>query len=303
MPKIATMHITLKQLRIFVSITQVGTLTAAAERMNLTKPAVSMALRELENHLGCPLFDRFRNRLVLNQHGRQLLPWADEMLAREAMLPQMLADPLAGGHLAIGASRTIGTYLLPALLASFRRETGHQEQRLWVSHTAAVCEALTRFELDVALVEGAVIDPRELEPIAWLGDALCVLAPVDHPLVGRGVLPLAALEGEPWLIRESGSGSREQFFALIGSRLRRCAVSLELNSTEALLHAVAAGLGLACLSRLAAADALALGRVRELPLEIELDRRFYIVLHRHKYRGPLLNRFIAHCQAFSLPAR
>ncbi len=295
------MHITLKQLRVFVSITQVGTLTAAAERLNLTKSAISMALRELESQLGWPLFDRFRNRLVLNQHGQQLLPWADEMLTREAMLPQVLNDPLAGGTLAIGASRTIGVYLLPMLLADFRRETGHRQQRVWVSHTTAVCAALTRFELDVALVEGDAIDPRELEPIAWMGDSLCVLAPVDHPLVGRGVLPLAALEGESWLIRESGSGSREQFFALIGSRLQHCAISLELNSAEALLHAVAAGLGLACLSRLAAADALALGRVRELPLEMALDRRFYIVLHRHKYRGPLLSRFIEHCRSFSLP--
>jgi len=294
------MHVTLKQLRVFVSITQAGTLTAAAERLNLTKPAISMALRELESHLGHPLFDRFRNRLLLNAYGEQLLPWADELLTREAMLPRVLDDPLAGGTLTIGASRTIGTYLLPSLIAAFRKETGHHDQRLWISHTSAVCMALARFELDLALVEGEV-GQHALEPTPWLEDPLCVLAPVGHSLVGRGVLKLAELEGEAWLIREPGSGSREQFFALIGSRLRHCPVSLELNSTEALLQAVAAGLGLACLSRLAAADALAHGRVKELPLAVPLDRRFHIVLHRNKYRGPLLERFIQHCQSFSLP--
>ncbi|HRW67598.1 MAG TPA: LysR family transcriptional regulator [Candidatus Competibacter sp.] len=296
------MHVTLKQLRVFVSITQAGTLTAAAERLNLTKPAISMALRELESHLGHPLFDRFRNRLLLNAYGEQLLPWADELLTREAMLPRVLDDPLAGGTLTIGASRTVGTYLLPALIAAFRKETGHRDQRVWISHTAAVCTALTRFELDLGLVEGEVAQ-QALEPSPWLDDPLCVLAPVGHALAGRGVLELAELEGEAWLIREPGSGSREQFFALIGSRLRYCPVSLELNSTEALLQAVAAGLGLACLSRLAAADALAHGRVKELPLAIPLDRCFHIVLHRDKYRGPLLERFIQHCQSFSLPVR
>ncbi|MEZ5574551.1 MAG: LysR substrate-binding domain-containing protein [Candidatus Competibacteraceae bacterium] len=189
-----------------------------------------------------------------------MLPWADELLTRAAMLPRALDDPLAGGTLTIGASRTIGTYLLPALIAAFRKETGH-DQRLWISHTSAVCMALARFELDLALVEGEV-GQHALEPIPWFEDPLCVLAPVGHSLVGRGVLALAELEGEAWLIREPGSGSREQFFTLIGSRLRHCPVSLELNSTEALLQAVVAGLGLACLSRLAAADALAHGRVR-----------------------------------------
>ncbi len=295
------MSVTLKQLRVFVSITQAGTLTAAAERLNLTKPAVSMALRELESQLGHPLFERFRNRLLLNPYGEQLLPWADELLAREALLPRALDESVANGSLTIGASRTIGTYLLPAVIAAFRQETGHRDQRVWISHTTAVCAALARFELDLALVEGAV-SQHALELTFWREDTLCVLAPVDHALVGRGVLQLAELDGESWLIREPGSGSREQFFALIGSRLRHCPVSLELNSTEALLQAVAAGLGLACLSRLAAADALAQGRVKELPLDIQLDRRFHMVLHRDKYRSPLLERFIYHCHSFSLPA-
>ena len=95
------MHVTLKQLRVFVSITQAGTLTAAAERLNLTKPAISMALRELESHLGHPLFDRFRNRLLLNAYGEQLLPWADELLTRAAMLPRALDESLTGGTLTI----------------------------------------------------------------------------------------------------------------------------------------------------------------------------------------------------------
>ena len=294
------MHVTLKQLRVFVSIAQAGTLTAAAERLCLTKPAVSMALRELESHLGCPLFDRFRNRLSLNQYGQRLLPWADELLTREALLPQLLDDPLAGGSLTIGASRTIGTYLLPALIAAFRRETGHQGQRIWVSHTTAVSLALARFELDLALVEGKTSLP-ELESIPWLEDALCILAPITHPLAGRGVLELTELEGEPWVIREQGSGSREQFFALIGSRLRSCPISLELNSSESLLQAVKAGLGLTCLSRLAAADALAHNLVLELPLNVPLNRRLYIVLHQDKYRSPLIQHFVQHCQDVSLP--
>lgn len=295
------MAITLRQLQVFVSVTRERTLTAAAERLALSKPALSIALAELEKQCGRTLFDRHRNRLYLNDQGRRLLPLADELLARSATLEQLFDDATTlGGQLHIGASYTIGHQLLPHLLRDFRDTTGHRQQQLTIANSAAICSALEAFELDIGMIEGRVADAR-FDVIPWRQDRLVVTAAADHPLAAAGPLEIEALAAEAWLLREPGSGTREQFMRYIAPRLPAWRLGLEINSAEAIINATAAGLGLTCLSRLEARHALRDGRLVELDVGLDMTREFSLVLHRDKYRSPLLERFVAFCGAAGNP--
>ncbi|MFC0267714.1 LysR substrate-binding domain-containing protein [Kushneria aurantia] len=290
------MAITLRQLRVLTSIVHAGTLTAAAERLHLTKPAVSLALAELEKQCGRQLFDRYHNRLYLNDEGRRLLPLADELLSRSDELETLFErhDRLAG-QLRLGASYTIGHQLLPWLLRDFRDATGHRDQRVSIANSSNVQSRVAAFELDLAMVEGDIYRP-ELTVLAWRRDRMLIAAGVDHPLAGQRLAGLSQLDGEEWILREPGSGTREQFMRQVAPQLARWRPGLELNSAEAIVNATAAGLGITCLSELEARHALDDGRLVEITLPLRLERRLRLVLHRDKYRSPLIRHFLAFCR-------
>ncbi len=290
------MHITLRQLDVFVAIVQHGSLAAAAARLCITKAAVSMALQELERQLDCPLFDRVRNRLQLNNHGALLLPLADEVRQRVQHIEALF---VAGEHhhglVRIGASNTIGNYLLPALLAGFIQRYPGIEVQIQINNTRALGQALSEYGLDIVLVEGQ-LDDRGFASHPWLEDSLQVVAAPDHPLVGRRGVTLRDLEQQRWLLREPGSGSREQFQRLLASHLANWQLAFEFNTTESIVNGVANGLGLGLLSRMATARAEVDGRLRALDVQPPMSRRLSWVTQAGKYHHPALASFITHCQ-------
>ncbi|MCZ4295422.1 LysR family transcriptional regulator [Vibrio sinaloensis] len=288
-------NISLKQLKVFIAITQHDTLTAASEALFLSKAAVSMALSELEKQIGHSLFDRVNNRLILNQEGQKLLPLADEIIERAQDIEQLFDNNQAlSGQLRIGASDTIGNQLAPYLLSDFRRETHHLAQSLFISNSALICEKLVDYELDLALIEGKTLHPQ-LISTQFSDDEMCVICAPNMPFAQQGVIPVGELENSHWILREPGSGSREFFLRAIAPRIEHWQESFQLNTTEALINSVSAGLGLGCLSKLAAEPALKDGRVVELQLPLDMKRRFWLLVHKEKYQSPLLKTFIEYC--------
>lgn len=288
-------NISLKQLKVFIAITQHDTLTAASEALFLSKAAVSMALSELEKQIGHSLFDRVNNRLILNQEGQKLLPLADEIIERAQGIEQLFDNnQVLSGQLRIGASDTIGNQIAPYLLSDFRRETSHLSQSLFISNSALICEKLVDYELDLALIEGKTLHPQ-LISTQFSDDEMCVVCAPDHPLARQSNVTVGELENSDWILREPGSGSREFFLRVIAPRIEQWQESFQLNTTEALINSVSAGLGLGCLSKLAAEPALHDGRVVELKLPLDMKRRFWLLVHKEKYQSPLLKAFIEYC--------
>ncbi|RZR12552.1 LysR substrate-binding domain-containing protein [Vibrio vulnificus] len=288
-------HISLKQLKVFTTITQHNTLTAASESLFLSKAAVSMALSELEKQIGHHLFDRVNNRLILNQEGQKLLPLADELLSRASAIESLFdQDMTLSGQLRIGASDTIGNQVAPYLLSDFRRHTQHQAQSLFISNSAQICDMLVDYELDIALIEGKTLHP-ELNATQFSEDEMCVICPPDFPLELNGSISLTELESSQWILREAGSGSREFFHRVIAPRIEHWHEAFQLNTTEALINSVSAGLGLGCLSRLSADHAVRDGRVKMIPMPLDMKRRFWLLVHKEKYQSPLLKAFIDFC--------
>ncbi|MBB1508173.1 LysR family transcriptional regulator [Pseudoalteromonas sp. SG41-1] len=289
------MNISLKQLKVFVGITQHATLTAASERLYLSKAAVSMALSELEKQLGHPLFDRVNHRLILNQEGQKLLPLADELLHRANDINTLFSPQAkASGTLRIGASDTIGNHVLPFILSGFRQQQQHYSQQVFISNSELICQKLRDFELDIALIEGQA-QQSDLVSTVFSQDSMCIIAPLSHPLAAKLQLSFNDLTNSEWVLREAGSGSRSFFLQNLATHIDNWSQSFELNTTEALINSVAEGLGLGCLSSLAAQYALQDGRVTQLNLNHPMQRQFWLVMHKNKYKNPLLTQFIDFC--------
>ncbi|EGQ8920905.1 LysR substrate-binding domain-containing protein [Vibrio parahaemolyticus] len=294
-------HISLKQLKVFTTITQHKTLTSASDSLFLSKAAVSMALSELEKQIGHHLFDRVNNRLILNQEGQKLLPLADELLNRAKDIESIFdGDQALSGQLRIGASDTIGNQVAPYLLSEFRQQTNHRSQSLFISNSAQICDMLTDYELDIALIEGKTLHP-ELQSTQFSEDEMCVICAPDYPAAHEGPVNLTELENSEWILREAGSGSREFFMRVVAPRLEHWHEAFQLNTTEALINSVSAGLGLGCLSRLSAEPAIRDGRVKLLDMPLDMKRRFWLLVHKEKYQSPLLKTFIEFCQDWERP--
>jgi DNA-binding transcriptional LysR family regulator len=294
------MSISFRQLKAFVAVARLGNLGAAADQLCLTRGAVSQALKELETQLGTPLFDRAHPHLLLNSEGALLLPLADEMLTRLddiGALFQQSGDTAGKAVLRIGASQTIGNYLLPGLLAGL----GPQWQlSVFIANSQQLAARLLAFELDLALIEGEVTHPQ-LHSEAWQQDQMLLVASPAHPLAQHvaatgAVLSPPDIEGQYWVLREPASGSREQFDKYLRPQLTDPGTVLELNTLEAVLNTVQQGLGLTLVSELAMRDRLQSGALQVLPFVQNMPRQLHLCWHRDKYLSAASRRFIRFCR-------
>lgn len=292
------MRITLKQLEVFIAVAQSGNVTRASEGLNITQSATSMALADFENQLGRKLFDRIGKRLQLNDAGRLLLPKALDAVARVADIEHMAgSDEAMIGPLRIGASLTIGNYLMPGLIGSFMKAHAGAQLTLDVNNTRHVIEAVKHFQVDLGFIEGFCHEP-DIEVLPWGRDELVIFAAPDHPLACKKKLDEDDLAAADWILREPGSGTREVFDNAVMGRIRRLNLLLEFGHTEAIKQAVASGIGIGCASRRSLEDAFRTGSVVPLATPfLDLGRELYVLIHRQKFRTQGLELFLRHCQA------
>ncbi len=274
------MSLNLHALRVFAAVVDAGGFSRAAARLRLSQPAVSKAVAVLEREAGVPLLERGARGIRLTEAGAALHDRARELFAVERTAEEELRAlrGLERGVLRVGASTTIATYLLPPLLGAFQAAHPGVAIRVTSANTRAIARALLQRRLDVALVEGPIGDAPILVE-HWREDELAVIAPPAHRFAaaGRRIAP-ASLAAEPFIGRERGSGTREVAARALAEHGVTPAVVLTLASTEAVKQAVAAGLGLAIVSRAAAADQLALGRIVEVKVRgLELRRAFTLL--------------------------
>ncbi|MBR9884914.1 MAG: LysR family transcriptional regulator [Oceanospirillales bacterium] len=283
--------ISLRQVQVFLAVAEQGSTTAAGEAIALSQSATSAALAELEQRLGAELFDRVGRKLVLNGNGRLFYPEARQLLAQSEQMSRLFLEQ--GGRLQLGASTTIGNYLLPRLLASM--PTALSGTQVSIANTGDIAEQVARCELELGLVEGSVQHP-DLSVKHWCQDEMLIVAARESAWSRTDVTDeqLAAL---PWIVRERGSGTRSVVEQQLLARLDKVNIALELGSSEAIRSALLAGLGVSCLSRQVVARALDAGELVELAPERRIHRWFYTVQHRQRRQTPALTRFIEHCLA------
>ena len=283
------MHITLRQLEVFAEVLKSGSTTQASQMLALSQSAVSAALTDLEGQLGVQLFDRVGKRLVVNEHGRLLYPRALALLEQAIEIEQLFRED--NGAIRVFASSTIGNYILPEVIARYRRDFPSLPLEMSVGNSQDVINAVIDFRVDIGLIEGPC---HNVDIIAepWLEDELVVFAAPSSPLT-KGPVTLEQLAASPWILRERGSGTRELVDYLLLSHLPRFQMAMELGNSEAIKHAVRHGLGISCLSRRVIAEQLQAGTLSEVPVPLpRLVRTLWRVHHRQKHISNAITRFL-----------
>jgi DNA-binding transcriptional LysR family regulator len=287
------LRLTLRQLEVFVAVARGGTTRAAAEAVSRSQSAASNALSELEGVLGAPLFDRIGKKLVINENGRALLAHAANIL-EEAQEAEALFTAAHAAPLRLASSYTIGEYVLPGLIASWKRTHPKVRVRLQIANTHDVFDAVASFSSDIGFIEGTHTHP-DLTVRRWRTDDFAIVASPHHPLA-RKKATARMLQQATWVLREPGSGTREAADRWLIPNLAHVEVELELGSNEAVKRAVGSGIGLGCLSRLAIEDALAQGWLVELATSLPpMSRTLAMVRHRARKLGPAAEDFLKHC--------
>jgi DNA-binding transcriptional LysR family regulator len=297
------MRYSLRQLEVFLEVARAESVRRAARSLAMSQSAASGSLGELERQFGVRLFDRVGKRLQLSEVGRGVRAQAQATLEQARELERTLAGQQAVGRLRIGATLTIGNYLTVPLMARFMRDNPGAEVTLAVANTEEIARQVANFEIDVGLVEGEVEHP-DLAVTTWRDDELVVFCSSGHPCARKRRLADADLRAAAWIVRERGSGTRQTFDRAMHGLLPGLHIALSLQHTEAIKEAVAAGLGLGCVSRIALEEAFARGTLR--PCRVphrDFRRKFYFLLHRHKHRSAGIQRWLQLCQSGPSGAR
>ena len=294
------MKCSFRQLEVFAATARNHNISRAADELAMSQSAASNALKELETQFQVLLFDRVGKRLVLSELGRRVLPEAQAILERaqafERVLQQDGSDQaLPGGDLRVGATLSIGNYLVAGLVARYVEENPGARVALEVANTRQIVERISQFQLDIGLIEGELFHP-DLVSEPWRDDELIIFCAPDHPYAKRHHLHDRELLEATWLLREEGSGTRQTFDRAMTGLLPRLNVLMELQHTEAIKRGVESGLGIGCLSAITLQDAFKRGSLVRLEAPgRDFRRTLYRVRHRRKFIGAGLQRWIAIC--------
>jgi DNA-binding transcriptional LysR family regulator len=296
------MAITLRQFEIFIAVAETTQVTKASKMMFLTQSAVSMALAELENQLGGPLFDRHGRSLLLNDRGRYLLPLAKKITFQIKNIESLLTEnkTSVAGSLDIVASSSIGNYVLPYPVGLFMRMHPDVRINMLVANTRQAERLVAQGVMDLGFVEGVVMD-EAVQRKPWFVDELRVIVGTSHPLAEQEVFRIPDdLEKTVWVLREEGSGTAEIFKSRLGNHAALLNIVTRMGHTEAIKKAVEAGVGASCLSELTICRETEHGWLKSLAIEgISTRRQLSIIQHRDKQNTRLMEEFLSFCGIMS----
>ncbi|KPK39149.1 MAG: transcriptional regulator [Gammaproteobacteria bacterium SG8_47] len=286
------MRLTLRQLRVFDAVARHLSYTQAAQELHLTQPAVSMQIKQLEENVGLPLFERLGKKIFLTEAGKEMHGYSRSIDAQLAEADTVVEE-LKGvrrGRLRISVAST-ANYFATRLLAAFSKEHPGMSFSLDVTNRESLLRQLENNECDLVIM-GRPPGNMDLVTEAFMDNPLVIIASPDHPLVGENSIPLERLRQETFLLREPGSGTRiamERFFAQRGVTLT---TGMEMTSNEAIKQAVEAGLGLGIVSIHTMELELEAGRLAVLEAEhFPILRRWYVVHRRGKRLSPVAQGF------------
>ncbi|MEZ5738851.1 MAG: LysR substrate-binding domain-containing protein [Burkholderiaceae bacterium] len=304
----SSVRFTLRQLESFALVLQTGSVSEAARRLSRTQSAISMSLKDLENALGTPLFERRGRRLVRTDAAERLLPRALELVDRANDMNALVGTHQTGaGQIALGASRTVGPFVMPGLLAACQASHPAVSVQLVVANSEDLMRQLREFHLDCAFVEGDVSD-SSLDREAWLQDRLCVVARSGHPIFrSRRGQTEQRLADYGWTLRERGSGTREIFLRAIHPIIGAPRIAIELNEPETQKRLVRQTDLLSCISHRAIGQPGIADGLREVTdlsagLRAALTRRFWIVRHPQRFQSEALRAVVDEAHRMNSPS-
>lgn len=284
---------TLRHLKIFISVCECGGATRAAEELHVAQPVVSTAVAELENYYGVRLFERISQRLILTDRGRELLVKAKDAVAGFDDFERLAREGSEHPTVRIGCSLTIAKTALPTMIGRVWESFPSVDIRVSVNKTFEIENLLLHGDLDFGMIEDRVSSPS-LRAKKFSSDRLvCVCAP-DYP-IGDGIT-LARLASERLLLRDRGSASREFLDRTFASHKLTCDPIMESASNSALIAVCASGFGVAVQPEDLVLPFIRAKKLRQVDVkDIDLSRDYFTVIHKNKRMTPLQDKIIALC--------
>jgi LysR family transcriptional regulator, low CO2-responsive transcriptional regulator len=290
-------QVTFHQLKVFEVTARRGSFTRAAEELFLTQPTVSIQMKQLTKAVGLPLFEQVGKRLFLTQAGRELLDSCQDIFERLSQFEMTISDlqGLKRGQLRLSVITT-AKYVIPRLLGPFCEQYPGIDVSLIVTNHESILERL-RDNLDDLYIPSQSPDNIDVHCHSFLDNPLVVLASRNHPLAREKYIPIERLNGEAFIIRESGSGTRQAVEKLLHEHDISIKVRLELGSNEAIKQAVAGGLGISVLSRHCLALEGETGQLVILNVEgFPIERHWHIVYPKGKQLSVVARTFFDYLQ-------
>jgi DNA-binding transcriptional LysR family regulator len=284
----------LDKLRAFAAVAQEGNITRAARRLRTSQPAVSKQVSELEDSLGAVLFDRLPRGVRLTAAGEVLMRHTQQILAAERSAETEIAElsGLTRGKLSIGASTTIGSYLLPGVFGAFHRGHPQVKLELEIANTTAIQAMALDGRIDLGLTEGFVPTDQLTAEVVHADEMVPILAP-GHPLAKKPTVSLRELSRVPLISREQGSGTRDVIEAALAAQNIEIEPVMSLGSTESVKRAVAVGLGFAIVSRLTVELELAAQKLQVLHVtDLSIRRPLHLVRIKGKRESRAVSVFL-----------
>jgi DNA-binding transcriptional LysR family regulator len=296
----------LHHLKVFVSVFKNRSFSKASRNLSLTQPTVSDHIQTLERELKCKLFDRLGRTILPTKEAEILNLYAGEVIEKAEALKEVLGNlhKEVEGELVLGASTIPGTYLIPSLLASFRKRFPSVSFQVLISDSRGIVEKVTRHELLIGIV-GSEIRGPQIDSIPLMEDELVVVA--SPSLVQKAAVSLQDLLRYPVILREEGSGTlreTERILEKKGISFEAFKVAGIFGSTEAVKQGVKAGLGISILSRISVIEDLRCGTLKEIKIkDLLMKRKFFIVTHKKRALPAACRAFLEHVlsESKSLP--
>ena len=277
---------TIRHLKIFIAVAETGKMSSAAEKLYLSQPTVSQAIRELEEHYHILLFERLSKRLYITVEGKQLLTYARQVVEQFDALEEKMIDAGGRERLRIGVTLTIGSCIMPTLIRRFEEKCPMTDLYTCVGNTKSIEEKLLEAELDVAVVEG-MVRSAELVSSPVVKDCLVLACGRQHPLAAKRQFTAEDLRGQKFVMRKSGSGTRMLLENYLAKRGISIDIKIEADCIEMIQSAIIENGCLAVVSVRLLEHAVRKGKVCIFYNESgEWDRTFKLVYHKNKHVTP-----------------
>lgn len=293
---------TIRHMKIFLALCSNScNTTKAAEQLHMTQPAVSLAVRELEEYYGVCLFDRIGRRLKITTAGQHFLEYASHILSLFDDMERSMKNWDSFGLLRIGSSITIGSQFMPYYVKAFQERCPGTKVQVIVAPLAQLEEKLLNNLLDFALAEGVSHVPSFVSE-EYMEDSLTVICPPDGMFRHGQEISVDTFRQQNFLLRERGSGTRETFEHVTEEAGFFVTPSWEAVSTTALVNAVSSGLGISVLPSRMVAGPLKQGLVNAVTVKgLSFCRKFRILYHREKFLPSSARTFIELCRSLDIP--
>lgn len=291
-------NMTLRHLEIFIKVYETQSITRAAEKLHIAQPSISLAIKEMETYYSVRFFDRMNRRIFPNSNADRFYEYAIHIMTLFAEMEKGIQDWSEEGTMRIGSSITISNNVLPQIIKAFKKKYPHLHIQLFVNNAETIEKSIIENKIDIALVETNLQNENIIQQ-PFMSDRLATIVGCHHPLLKEEKISLDKLLEYPILMREQGSSVTNLIKSIFTSHQCSVEFAMESTSTQAIIKCVEAHLGISTLPYMLVKQAIEENKVKEISVsELNIQRKYYIIHHKHKYLPPISQDFFETCINF-----